>query len=74
MQPFSIKTLELLIIAAISFLIVYFSFSEKDGLLFMILRSGLFCILFCVPTYLLNISPDVKQVVAALKKRILSQH
>jgi O-antigen/teichoic acid export membrane protein len=71
MQPFTIKTLELLLIAAVSFTIVHFSFTGKEGLIYLILRSALFCILFAVAVYVRNISPDVKQVLETIKKRFV---
>jgi O-antigen/teichoic acid export membrane protein len=69
MQPFSRKTLELLIIAALSYAIVHFMFLGKEGLLFLIVRSILFCTLYATGVYIRNISPDVKQVIETIKKR-----
>lgn len=73
MQPFSFKTLELLIIAAACFTITHYLFSGKEGLLFLIIRSSLFCILFAVAVYFRNISPDVKQVIETVKKRFVAK-
>ncbi len=70
MQPFSSKTIEIILIAIISFITVYFIFQYKEGIVFIILRSILFSILFIVPTYVRNISPDVKQVLETLKNRL----
>jgi O-antigen/teichoic acid export membrane protein len=69
MQPFSSKTIEIILIASISFIIVHFALQNQEGIWFIILRSLLFSILFIVPTYLRNISPDVKQVLETLKNR-----
>ena len=71
MQPFSYKTVELIFISLIAGGIVYYLFEGKEGLLFLILRSVVFFILFAVPVYLRNISPDVKQVIETIKNRIL---
>jgi O-antigen/teichoic acid export membrane protein len=71
MQPFSFKTLELLLIAAVSFTLIHFLFTGKEGLLFLIIRSTLFCVLFAAAVYLRNISPDVKQVLETIKKRFV---
>ena len=70
MQPFSSKTVELIFISLIAGGIVYYLFEGKEGLLFLILRSVVFFILFAVPVYLRNISPDVKQVIETIKKRV----
>jgi O-antigen/teichoic acid export membrane protein len=71
MQPFSLKTLELVCIAAISFVVIHFSIAERANVLNMILRSVLFCIIFCIPFYWRNISPDSKQIVETIKKRFV---
>ncbi len=64
MQPFSNKTLEVLLIGLISFLISYFLFLGQAGILSIIFRIFTFSIFFCVPVYLRNISPDLKPVMA----------
>ena len=70
MQPFTKKTGEIFIIGAAAYLIAYFGFPEKDNLGFIVLRSFLFCILFIIPAYLRNVSPDLKPVVYAVLKRL----
>jgi O-antigen/teichoic acid export membrane protein len=69
MQPFSFKTIEVLLIATVSFMVMHFLFAGKEGLLFLIVRSALFSILFIVAVYVRNISPDVKPVFESLRKR-----
>ncbi len=71
MQPFSLKSLELLFIAAISYTITHYLFLDKTGLIYIIIRSITFSIIFAVPFYIRNISPDVKQVIETIKKRIV---
>jgi O-antigen/teichoic acid export membrane protein len=70
MQPFSSKTIEVLIIAAISFIITHYAFSNNTGVLFIILRAILFSLLFITPVFFRDISPDFKPVVDALRKRL----
>ncbi len=70
MQPFSSKTIEVILIASVSYLAMHFLFANKEGLLFLIVRSALFCLLFIVAVYVRNISPDVKPVFESLKKRL----
>jgi O-antigen/teichoic acid export membrane protein len=70
MQPFSGKTVEVIFIAALSFMVIHFLFADKEGLLFLIVRSALFCTIFVVAVYVRNISPDVKPVFESLRKRL----
>jgi O-antigen/teichoic acid export membrane protein len=70
MQPFSSKTIEVILIATLSFMAMHFLFADKEGLLFLILRSALYSIIFIVVVYVRNISPDVKPVFETLKKRL----
>lgn len=69
MQPFSYKTLELLLIATTTYIAVKFLFGGKEGLLYLFLRSAAFCILYAAAVYIRNISPDVKQVLETIKNR-----
>jgi O-antigen/teichoic acid export membrane protein len=70
MQPFSNKTIEVILIAILSFLAIHFLFRDKEGLLFLILRSAIFSAIFILAVYIRNISPDVKPVFESLKKRL----
>jgi O-antigen/teichoic acid export membrane protein len=70
MQPFSNKTIEVLFIAVLSFTSIHYLFENKEGLLFLILRSILFSIIFIVAVYIRDISPDVKPVFESLRKRL----
>lgn len=69
MQPFSQKTWEVLMIAVAVFAGLYFLFNEKEGLLFMFIRSILYCIIFIGLVYKRNISPDVKPILYTLQAR-----
>ena len=70
MQPFSSKTIEVILIAIVSFMAVNYLFANKEGLLFLIIRSAIFSIIFIVAVYFRNISPDVKPVFESLRKRL----
>lgn len=70
LQPFSIKTLEILIISVVIYLISYFSFSNFHGLWAMIVRSILFIILFITVIYKRNISPDFLPIIETALKRV----
>jgi O-antigen/teichoic acid export membrane protein len=70
LQPFSFKTLEIILIAIVSYSIAYFLFRNFNGLVAMIGRTALFAILFLPLLYFRNISPDVKPVVQNFLKRL----
>ncbi len=71
MQPFSSKTIEVLLIATVGYWGTYFLFGTRDGLLLLIGRSILFCSFFIAMVYYRNISPDVKPVLQTVQKRIM---
>ena len=70
MQPFSIKTLELLLIAISTYFIVYFCTKNLNGLTAIISSLVLFSTAFISLFYWRNISPDVKPVIETILKRI----
>ena len=70
MQPFSQKTGEIFLIGTVAYLIPYLCLSGRETLIFIILRSVVFCMLFIIPAYLRNISPDLKPVVNTALKRL----
>lgn len=70
LQPFSYKTLEIIFISIILFIITYFTFHNMQGLAGLILRTATFLSLFLVTLYARNISPDLKPVVNTLVKRL----
>jgi O-antigen/teichoic acid export membrane protein len=69
LQPFSTKTLEVIIFAICSYIIAHFSFIKFDGLVAMIGSTVVFMILFLPLLYVRNISPDLKPIIINLKKR-----
>jgi O-antigen/teichoic acid export membrane protein len=69
MQPFTIKTLELLIIATLSYAIAYFATRNLIGITAILSSLGIFCTLYISLFYWRNISPDVKQVVLTVTNR-----
>jgi O-antigen/teichoic acid export membrane protein len=70
LQPFSIKTLEILIISLTAYFISYLSLSNFHGLWAMIGRSILFIMLFITAIYKRNISPDFLPIIETVLKRI----
>ena len=70
LQPFTLKTIYTVILAACSFYCCYLLFHNMDGFMGMISRSILFLILFTGGTLLFKLSPDVMPVWQAFKKRL----
>ncbi len=70
MQPFSKETVWTLLLAAAAFAICYVLFQAQSGFLWMVLRSAVFVALFAGAIIYFNVSPDVKPVLATLKKRL----
>lgn len=63
MQPFSVKTIEVIIIAAASYFASYFLFNAIEGLTGLILRTAFFISSFTIAVYLRKITPDLQPVV-----------
>ena len=69
MQPFTIKTVELLIIATLSYAIAYFATRNLEGIAGILVSLGIFCTLYISLFYWRNISPDVKQLMLTVTNR-----
>ncbi len=63
MQPFSVKTIEVIVIAAAAYSICFLLFNPMEGLPGMIVRTSSFAAIFAIAVYYRNISPDIKPVV-----------
>src|SRR6185503_2227045 len=70
MQPFTIKSLLAIILAAACYGICYFLFNDKTGIEWLTIRSILFITLFFAGTYWMNLTPDLKIVLQNLKDRV----
>lgn len=70
MQPFTIRSLFAILLAAACYGICYFLLNDKTGIEWLVTRSLLFISLFFAGTYWLNLTPDLKIVLQNLKKRI----
>ncbi len=70
LQPFSIKTIEILIIALGAYAVSYFITLPLEGIVAMISSTLIFSSIFLFSIYNRNISPDLKPVVNNLLKRI----
>lgn len=69
MQPFSIKTFEVLLIAAGTYFITYYALQPLSGLTFLLLNPVVFAIFYFSAVYYRNVSPDFKPVLATLRNR-----
>jgi O-antigen/teichoic acid export membrane protein len=62
MQPFRFNNALALVLAAVLYFITYYTFRNVQGWTGMILRSGLFSVLFIAATFAFQLSPDVMQL------------
>lgn len=69
MQPFTMKSLYTILLAAVCFIICWFLFNDKKGIEWIALRSGLFMLLYGSGSVYLELSPDLKAVLQTLKKK-----
>ena len=74
MQPFSLKTIYTLLLAAAVYCIVFALFHNKTGFLYITLRSMVFILLYVTGMWLLKLSPDVQPVLATLRKKLGPRH
>jgi len=70
MQPFSLKTLEVIAIAAMAYLICFLLFDSMEGITAIILRTVGFITIFTAGIFYRNISPDLKPVADNVLKRL----
>jgi len=70
MQPFTWKSLYTILLAVFCFIVCWFLFNDKKGIEWIVLRSGLFMLLYGTGMVYLDLSPDLKAVLQTLKKRI----
>ncbi len=70
MQPFSMKTLEILLIACLSYLIAWLASEPFTAITGMLIRSLLFTAIFLTGMIKRNVSPDAKPVFNHLIRRL----
>jgi len=70
LQPFTLKTLYTLVLAALSFYVCHLLFSSMHGFAAMIIRSSVFLILFIAGSFILKLSPDILPVWKTLQKKL----
>lgn len=70
MQPFTVQTVYSLLLGIASFLITYFAFAHLDGWLAIIFRGLMFSGIMVTGIFLFKLTPDAKQLLEVLRKRI----
>jgi hypothetical protein len=70
MQPFNLKTLYTLLLAALGYLVCHFLFDAYQGFLWLVVRSIVFIGIFGSGVLLLRLSDEVLPVWATIKKRL----
>ena len=68
--PFTPATLYTIVFAAVAYGICYFAFKDMHGLMGMIIRSTCFLILYGTGVIYFKLSPDIKPVWIAVRKRL----
>ena len=70
LYPFTVHTLQTIILAAACYAACYFAFTGIHGLAGMFLRSIVFILLYATGAIYMKLSPDIQPVLKSLKKRI----
>jgi hypothetical protein len=70
MQPFTLKTVYAIILAFVSFLIVFRMLNDYQGFEWIVIRSMTFLVLYGTGMAILKLSPDVQPVLLSMKKRL----
>lgn len=69
LQPFNYKTVFSILLAISAYGVSLFLFSEWNGWMGILLRSGLFAIIFISGIFVLKLTPDAMQLVEVVQKR-----
>jgi O-antigen/teichoic acid export membrane protein len=70
LQPFDVKSVYTLLLGVAGYLICHVFFDRHQGLLWMIVRSATFLILYVTGVFWLKLSEDTLPVLRTLKKRL----
>ncbi len=70
LTPFTIKTLYALCLVTGSYLLTWFLFQHIHGIIGILLRSAMFTGLFFAGIFYLQLTPDLPQVIAVVRKRL----
>jgi len=70
MQPFTIKSLEVIIIALLAYSLSYFMFKNFNGIAGLFFRTLVFISIYFTGVYLRKITPDLIPIVDNMKRKI----
>ena len=70
MQPFTIKSLYTVLLGAAGYLLTYYLFKEKQGFLWICIRSAVFVIIYATGIISLKLTADVEAVLLGFRDRI----
>jgi O-antigen/teichoic acid export membrane protein len=70
LQPFTVNTFKLLAIAFAAYFLTYIGTLSLTGWKYLISVAGLYSLLYLLPVYFWNVTPDIKPVVQTIKKRL----
>jgi O-antigen/teichoic acid export membrane protein len=70
MQPFSIKTAEIITIAAIDYVVCYLLFNKTEGIAGLFIRTTVYASIFIAATYWRKITPDLEPILENLLVRL----
>lgn len=70
MQPFTLKSVYTILLAAVTYFICYWLFKDHTGFGWIVLRSTTFIIIYATGMFLLKLTPDALPVLLTLKKKL----
>jgi O-antigen/teichoic acid export membrane protein len=70
MQPFSVRSLYILLLAAAGYLVCHYLFNQLQGFWWIMIRSTVFIIIYLPAIIYLKISPDILPVWRTMMKRL----
>ncbi|MEO6671020.1 MAG: lipopolysaccharide biosynthesis protein [Ferruginibacter sp.] len=70
MQPFSFKTIEVIVISLLAYALTFFVFKNLHGLAALIFRPALFAAVYLTAVYMRRISPDLIPIVDNARRRL----
>ena len=70
MQPFTIKTLHALLLAAVAYCVPYFLFQHQFGWIPILMRSFIFSLIIISGVYIFKLTPDAMELYNNAKKRL----
>jgi O-antigen/teichoic acid export membrane protein len=70
LMPFTLNTIKLLAISLFAYGVTWFTSAHLTGFFGMFATTIIFSLAFLIPVYLFHITPDIKPVVATIRKRL----